>query len=53
MQVDPEVILVTAPTGDEGPVQILLETNINLRGRLVSNIADFRTPGKAIYSYIK
>ena len=53
MQVDPEVILVSAPTGEEGPVQILLETNIALRGRLVSNIADFRTPGKAIYSYPK
>jgi hypothetical protein len=53
MQVDPEVILVTAPTGDEGPVQILLETNITLRGRAVSNIADFRTAGKALYIYLK
>jgi hypothetical protein len=53
IQVDPEVILVTAPTGDEGPVQILLETNINLRGRAISNIADFRTAGKALYTYLK
>jgi hypothetical protein len=53
MQVDPEVILVNAPTGEEGPVQILLETNINVRGKAISNIADFRTNGKAIYTYTK
>ena len=53
LQVDPQVILVNAPTGDEGPVQILLETNVNLRGRIISNIADFRTQGKAIYTYTK
>jgi hypothetical protein len=51
LQADEEVILVNAPTGDEGAVQILLETNVNLRGKLVSNIADFRTAGKAIYTY--
>lgn len=51
LQVDPQVILVRAPTGEEGAVQILLETNVNLRGRVVSNIADFRTQGKAIYTY--
>jgi len=53
LQVDPQVILVNAPTGDEGPVQILLETNVNLRGKNISNIADFRTQGKAIYTYTK
>ena len=52
-QLDPQVILVNAPAGDEGAVQILLETNVNLRGRVVSNIADFRTQGKAMYSYTK
>jgi hypothetical protein len=53
LQVDPQVILVNAPPGDEGPVQILLETNINLRGKTISNIADFRTQSKAIYTYTK
>lgn len=53
LQVDPQVLLVNAPTGDEGPVQILLETNINLRNKRISNIADFRTQGKAIYTYTK
>jgi hypothetical protein len=53
MQVDPTVILVSAPTGDEGPVQILLETNVNLAGKTVSNIADFRIQGKATYTYTK
>jgi hypothetical protein len=53
LQVDPQVILVNAPPGDEGPVQLLLETNINLRGKTISNVADFRTQGKAIYTYTK
>lgn len=53
LQSDPQVILVNAPAGDEGPVRILLETNVNLRGKNISNIADFRTPDKAIYTYTK
>lgn len=53
MQVDPRVMLVTAPAADEGAVQVLLETSINLRGRIVSNAADFRTQGKATYTYTK
>jgi hypothetical protein len=53
MQTDAQVLLVTAPTADEGPVQVLVETNIVVRGKTVSNIADFRTAGKAIYTYTK
>ncbi len=53
MQVDPQVILVNAPAGEEGVIQVLLETNINLRGRIVSNAADFRTAGRAVYTYTK
>ena len=53
MQTDEQVLLVTAPTGEEGPVQVLLETNILVRKKVVSNIADFRTAGKAIYTYTK
>ncbi|HEX8116743.1 MAG TPA: IPT/TIG domain-containing protein, partial [Pyrinomonadaceae bacterium] len=53
MQVDPQVILVNAPTGEEGAVQVLLETNVRYRGKTVSNIADFRTQGKSVYTYTK
>ena len=53
LQVDPKVILVNAPPGDEGPVQVVLETNVILKGKNISNVADFRTPGKAIYTYTK
>jgi hypothetical protein len=53
LQVDPQVMIISAPPGEEGAVQILLETNVNLRGRVVSNIADFRTAGKAVYTYTK
>lgn len=53
MQVDPQVILVTAPTGEEGAVQVLLETNVRYRGKTVSNITDFRTQGKSVYTYTK
>jgi hypothetical protein len=53
MQVDPQVILVNAPVGEEGAVQVLLETTVNLRGTIISNIADFRTQGRAIYTYTK
>jgi hypothetical protein len=53
LQVDPQVMLISLPPGNEGAVQVLLETNVNLRGKVVSNIADFRTQGKAIYTYVK
>lgn len=53
LQLDPEVILVNAPPGDEGPVQVLLETNVRRRGKVISNVTDFRTQGKATYTYTK
>jgi hypothetical protein len=46
----PNVLLVRAPRGKEGGVQVLLEGSAN--GKAVSNILDFTTTGKAVFKYV-
>lgn len=47
----PNVLFVTVPKGKEGAVRVLL-TGMTPDGDPVSNILDFKTPGKAIYKYV-
>ena len=44
----PDVLLVVVPPQQEGGVQVLLENKEH-----VTNILDFKTPGKALYKYVK
>lgn len=46
----PNVLLVKAPGGPKGGAQVLLEGYIGTKA--VTNILDFTTPGKAIFTYL-
>lgn len=52
LNISSESLTVLAPKGDEGTVQVRLETNISYLGKLLTNVGDFAAPNsKATFTY--
>jgi len=52
LQTAPNALSVMVPKGAKGSVQVRLETNIKFLDRLLTNVGDFSTPNKAMFTYV-